>query len=68
MLNAPNGYVWQCPRAVAPHGMPDGYELWRDEDGYYWWHHGASNRESELFVDRWQCRREAVADQKRVTK
>jgi len=62
MLNAPNGSVWPCPRAVSPHSMPDGYELWRDEDGYYWWRHIASDREGPVHHDRWWVRRDAIAD------
>lgn len=68
MLNAPNGSVWVANRAVLPHGMPKDYDLYRDEDGYYWWHHGPTDREGPLHHDRWWVRRDAIEDEKRQSK
>lgn len=62
MLIAPNGDVRRCDGALGKAKMPDGYELWRDEDGYYWWHHTASGRESVMHWSRWAVRKGAVLD------
>jgi len=68
MLNAPNGHVQICNRAVAPHRMPDGYDLYRDEDGCYWWHHQPTDREGPMHHDRWWVLCDALADEIRQTK
>ena len=46
--------------------MPDGYSLWLDADGaYYFWLRHADGNTSTISCDRWSVYRGAVADAKR---
>lgn len=63
MLSAPNGMPRRA--TLGMHAMPPGYELWVDEDGYYWWHHnGPPWRQSEPSWDKWWVWKNARADAK----
>lgn len=61
MLNAPNGKVWACGTEIKPQMMPQGYILYRDEGGSYWWQYwGRGNKDqSALFDDKWEALRDA---------
>lgn len=60
--------MWVATRSIAPHKMPAGYSLYRDEGGYYWWHHDETDREGPMHHDRWWVRRDAIADAQRQTR
>lgn len=60
MLNACHGMPERCEHSLGRAKMPEGYELWRDEDGYYWWYDTDTKMESEFDWNRWRIRRGAI--------
>ncbi|MEO1608698.1 MAG: hypothetical protein AAFR90_05000 [Pseudomonadota bacterium] len=58
----------RCDKALGRAKMPEGYELWRDGDGCYWWSHPASYRSSSLHWDRWAIYRSAKIDYQQMIK